>query len=180
MKDGVSGKQYAEIVGKLLRQFHAVRDVAGFRNDEDVHLFMKEHRLVCRAAQRRLLEDEGASVGVSAAQRRLLEEGAVGDHGKPDESAKHVAEVTQFFITAMDAVKLDMRSVDALHPLLTDLVEALGRLTSMPVEWDGKRRLQGWLSRMHAMKASDELDEDEARQVLFDLESAYTAFTKSL
>eukprot|EP00020_Sapocribrum_chincoteaguense_P000121 CAMPEP_0170749838 /NCGR_PEP_ID=MMETSP0437-20130122/10610_1 /TAXON_ID=0 /ORGANISM="Sexangularia sp." /LENGTH=163 /DNA_ID=CAMNT_0011088791 /DNA_START=114 /DNA_END=605 /DNA_ORIENTATION=+ len=163
MKDGVSGKQYAEVVGKLLRQFHAVRDVAGFRNDEDVHLFMKEHRLVCRAAQ-----------------RRLLEEGAVGDHGKPDESAKHVAEVTQFFITAMDAVKLDMRSVDALHPLLTDLVEALGRLTSMPVEWDGKRRLQGWLSRMHAMKASDELDEDEARQVLFDLESAYTAFTKSL
>jgi ESCRT-I complex subunit VPS28 len=163
VKDAVGGKEYAETVGKLLRQFNVARDVAGMKEDDAVLGFMRDHRLVCRAAQ-----------------RRLLEEGAVGDHGKPDDSAKHVAEVTQYFITAMDAVKLDMRSVDALHPLLTDLVEALGRLTSMPVEWDGKRRLQGWLSRMHAMKASDELDEDEARQILFDLESAYTAFTKSL
>ena len=33
---------------------------------------------------------------------------------------------------------------------------------------------------MGAMKASDELSEDQARQMLFDLETAYNAFNKSL
>jgi len=33
---------------------------------------------------------------------------------------------------------------------------------------------------MNTMKASDELDEDQIRQLLFDLDSAYTAFHNCL
>ena len=36
------------------------------------------------------------------------------------------------------------------------------------------------VDQMHKMKASDSLSEDQIRQMLFDLESAYNKFHKSL
>ena len=40
-------------------------------------------------------------------------------------SPKHVAEITQQFITLMDALKLNMIAVDHIHPLLADLARSL-------------------------------------------------------
>ena len=37
-----------------------------------------------------------------------------------------------------------------------------------------------WLTKLHQMKASDELNEEEARQLLFDLESSYGSFMEVL
>jgi ESCRT-I complex subunit VPS28 len=112
---------------------------------------------------------------------------------------KLVAETVQHFITAMDALKLNMVAVDQLHPLMNDLVESLQRVplpsASSPAHLEAlqKLKLDHWLGIFDKMKASEELTADQLRQVhgiflislshsqlLFDLESAYSAFHRLL
>lgn len=40
----------------------------------------------------------------------------------------------------------------------------------------GKQSVRGWMTKLHGMAASYELSEEEVRQMLFDLESAYNEF----
>ncbi|KAJ1498915.1 Vacuolar protein-sorting-associated protein 28 [Coelomomyces lativittatus] len=77
----------------------------------------------------------------------------------------------------MDSVKLGMVAVDQLHPLLSDLMSSLN---SIPREIKGKEKIKVWLIALNQKKASDGLDEEQARQFHFDLESAHTEFHRSL
>ena len=45
------------------------------------------------------------------------------------------------FITAMDKLKLDIRSMDDLHADLKDLSDSLGRLSLMPPAWPGRAKV---------------------------------------
>ena len=47
-------------------------------------------------------------------------------------------------------------------------------------DFEGKKKTKDWLSKLHAMSASQELSEDEVRQLLFDLENAYNSFIAAL
>lgn len=38
---------------------------------------------------------------------------------------------------------------------------------------NGKKSVRSWMSKLHGMPASHELKDDDVRQLLFDLESAY-------
>ena len=44
------------------------------------------------------------------------------------------------------------------------------------MEFDGISTLMPWMEKLESSKASDELTEDEARQLIFDLEKSYGAF----
>ena len=55
-----------------------------------------------------------------------------------------VAETVQHFITAMDAIKLEQRAVDELHPLISDLMNALTRVPNLPPDHSGVVRLSEW------------------------------------
>lgn len=88
--------------------------------------------------------------------------------------AKNVAETTQAFITLMDALKLNLRAKDQLHPLLGEAVSCWNRsggwggnaTTSADEAMGGRReKLVGWLIQLNQLRASDEIDEDQARQV---------------
>lgn len=37
-----------------------------------------------------------------------------------------------------------MTAVDQIHPLLTDLLESLHKISSLPPEWEGKVKIQNW------------------------------------
>lgn len=91
-----------------------------------------------------------------------------------------VAETVQFFITTMDAVKLEQRAVDELHPLLSDLMDALTRLPDTPNEFEPNNKVEHWLKKLNSLRAVDEIDEDDARQLSHDLDSAYVEFTRYL
>ena len=75
---------------------------------------------------------------------------------------------------------MNMAAVDQIHPLLSDLMEALNRVLSLPPDFEGKTKIKNWLVILNKMKASDELDADQIRQLLFDLENAHNAFYRSL
>ena len=72
------------------------------------------------------------------------------------------------------------RSMDELHGDVKDLNDSLGRLSLLPPNWSGKTKIADWLDTLSSMQASDNLDENQARQLSFDLESAYQDFNKIL
>ena len=90
---------------------------------------------------------------------------------------KVVLEAAQHFITIMDCLKLKQTAADQLHPLLTDLTATVKGVNP---GFEHLTRLEGWLTKMDTMRASDELNEVETREMLFDVERAYQAFYRYL
>jgi ESCRT-I complex subunit VPS28 len=80
----------------------------------------------------------------------------------------------------MDSLKLNMVAVDQVHPLLSDLNGSLNKLTILPPDFEGKIKMKDWIARLSKMGAADELTEQQARQLHFDLESSYNSFMAAL
>lgn len=80
----------------------------------------------------------------------------------------------------MDALKLGQRAVDEVQPLISELMSSLGRVPSLSSEFEGVVKMSVWLKKLNEMRAADEIEENDVRQLLFDLESSYTAFHKHL
>jgi len=127
--------------------------------------FMTRYRMDHPAALHRL------KVGVPATVEHSSEAGP--------ETGKWVAETTQSFITFMDALRLKMRAKDQLHPILQELMGNLARFKGSK-DWEGRGRLVSWLITLNGMKASEELSEEQSRQLLFDVDFAYAEFFRSL
>jgi len=163
VRDAITADEYKSNCAKLISQFKAAQNLT---KDyvPDVKRFMQEYRLdSCKAAEKRLIDD-GMGIIIH----------------KTDDSARTVAETVQHFITLMDSLKLNMTAVDQIHPLLADLLDSLSKISTLSHEWEGKMKIKNWLVIMNTMKASDTLNEEQIRQMLFDLESSYNAFHKSL
>lgn len=79
----------------------------------------------------------------------------------------------------MDSLKLSMVAVDQIHPLLSDLLQSLNKI-SLSGTFDGKSKIKEWLILLNNMKATEELDDSQVRQLLFDLENAHTCFYRCL
>eukprot|EP01105_Mastigella_eilhardi_P018737 TRINITY_DN4367_c0_g1_i1.p1 TRINITY_DN4367_c0_g1~~TRINITY_DN4367_c0_g1_i1.p1 ORF type:complete len:255 (-),score=84.32 TRINITY_DN4367_c0_g1_i1:125-847(-) len=164
VRDSVQGAEYEPACKRLISQFKAAMDVA--KTDvPDVPKFLREYNLNCAAAVHRLLySGKPATI----------------EHELVANSAKVVAETVQAFITTMDSLKLNMTAVDSVQPLLNDLLDALNRNGSLQPDFEGKIKMRNWLEILSRKKASDTLDEDQCRQLLFDLDQSYAAFHKSL
>lgn len=89
-----------------------------------------------------------------------------------------ILEATQEFITFLDAVKLGLLSKDQLHPLLSDVIQSVNRVTDKDFENRGK--IVQWLITLNQMKATDELSEDQARELELDIQQAYQGFRRTL
>ncbi|CAM9683516.1 unnamed protein product [Scytosiphon promiscuus] len=94
--------------------------------------------------------------------------------------ARQAAETTQCFITAMDALKLEQRAVDEVQPLIYDLSDRLNKVDGLPNDYEGIQKTREWLVTLNSMRAADELSEDQARQLLHDLDNSYSAFFRYL
>lgn len=163
IRDCVTPKEYTGACSKLLVQYKAAfRQVKG---DEfpNIDAFVKKFRLDCPAALERIKEDRPITIK--------------DDKGN---TSKCIADIVSLFITLMDKLRLEIRAMDDLHPELRDLVDTMNRLSILPSEFEGKQKVTEWLGTLNAMQASDELSEAQVRQLLFDLESSYSAFNKVL
>lgn len=112
--------RYRAACAKLITQFKTARKVTQ-PYVPDVRKFMKEYRLDCEAALDRL--ESGTSPRVPPVYERMqgasdflspLTRAYAGVPDNPDVTIdpKIVAETVQFFITAMDALKLNQTAVD--------------------------------------------------------------------
>eukprot|EP01094_Clydonella_sp_ATCC50884_P026399 TRINITY_DN7222_c0_g1_i1.p1 TRINITY_DN7222_c0_g1~~TRINITY_DN7222_c0_g1_i1.p1 ORF type:complete len:212 (-),score=50.28 TRINITY_DN7222_c0_g1_i1:144-779(-) len=164
VRDSCTPAQYTTHCEKLLGQYGTASKLLG--PDFTLRQFMLDYRLDCPAAAHRI------EVGVPITIEHKSDKGGA--------SISHVAEATQAYITAMDGLQLERTAADQLQPLLCDLVAALEKLTILPREFDGLRKTQTWLEVVNKMKASEELSEEQARQLTFDLENSYNNFLRYL
>ncbi|KAI9500388.1 Vacuolar protein-sorting-associated protein 28 [Coemansia spiralis] len=162
-RDSVSANEYTAECNKLLLQYKSVSQM--IRHD-DLKTFSSTYKLDCPAANRRL------EVGIPS----TIEHGNSGTGS----NAKYLAKTVEGFITIMDALNLNMRSVDKLHPLLSDLLQRINAVAFLPADFRWKASFRDWLIKLNRMKASDELDDDQVRQLLFEVEQAYSDFKNTL
>ena len=154
--------QYTSECNKLISQFKIAEKVA-LKNSMTTDTFMQVYQIDCPRAKERLLV-----MGVP--------EQMVSSEGGAAKEAITVAETAEHFITTMDALKLDQTAVDDLQPLLSDLMNALTRLPETPNDFEPNRIVQQWLQKLNLMRAVDDIDEADSRQLYMDLESAYQEF----
>lgn len=93
-------------------------------------------------------------------------------------SGSLILAATENFITFLDALKLNMVSKDALHPLLSEVIQSVNKVTDGDFENRGK--IIQWLIALNQMRATEELSEDQARELAFDIEQAYQGFKATL
>lgn len=56
----------------------------------------------------------------------------------------------------------------------------MNRLSLISSDFEGKTKINNWLSVFQNMTAFDQLNEGQVRQMIFDLESSYSDFNKLL
>ncbi|KAI0792207.1 vacuolar protein sorting-associated protein 28 [Abortiporus biennis] len=166
VRDSISAAEYSPACTRLLSQYKTMIKLVG-DDVPTIEQFMSRYRMDHPAALHRL------KVGVPATVEHSS------DTGSGPETGKMVAETTQSFITFMDALKLRMRAKDQLHPLLQELVTGYARFKGSK-EWEGRSKMVGWLITLNGMKASEEITDEQSRQLLFDIEHAYSEFFRSL
>ncbi|XP_049850352.1 vacuolar protein sorting-associated protein 28-like [Schistocerca gregaria] len=159
-RDGISKTEYREHCKKLITQF---RSTLRLENVGDVRSFMDKYCMNnCPLAYHRLVE-----VGVPDAEE---------SNGSFN---KLIAETVQYFITISDCVKLRMVAVDEIHSLFDALMDRLKSFTMSP-DSEAITRVQKWLGKLNTMNVYDKLDEDQERQMAFDIGLAYETFYKYL
>jgi len=162
VRDSCTAREYTPACTKLIAQFNTALNLVG--PNFNLEKFLQDYRLDCRAAIDRLTRSK-----VPATVEHRIPGGG--------NEARMVAEAVQYFITTMDSLKLNMTAVDQVQPLIVDLNACLNKIGD---DFEGKEKVAQWLTILNMKQASDELDEPQVRQMLFDLESAYNAFHKSL
>ncbi|KAJ4912820.1 Vacuolar protein sorting-associated protein 28-like protein 2 [Raphanus sativus] len=169
IRDLISPSDYETECQKLIVHFKTLsatlRDLV-----PSIERFAETYKMDCSAAVYRLVTS-----GVPATVEHRAAAMA-----STSSSASVVAECVQNFITSMDSLKLNMVAVDQVYPLLSDLSASLQKLSILPPDFEGKIKMKEWLSRLSKMGASDELTEQQARQLHFDLESSYNSFMAAL
>jgi ESCRT-I complex subunit VPS28 len=64
--------------------------------------------------------------------------------------------------------------------LMAGRARSLGKIASLEADAVCKAKVSRWLVALNEMRASDSVNDEQARQLLFDLDQAYSAFTASL
>ena len=113
------------------------------------------------------------STAVTASSGSVPTPAAVGNT-----SGTLILEATQDFITFLDALRLGLLAKDQLHPLLTDVIQSVNKVTDRDFENRGK--IVQWLITLNQMKATEELSEAQARELELDINSAYQGFKSTL
>lgn len=172
IKDTITQAQYTPICQRLLAQYKTILKNSGVAAEfVDLDTFKHRYKISFPTATERL------RIGVPATVEQAVGE----DHSptpstpKPQgSSARAVAEATQNFITFMDALNLNYKAKDQLHPLLSNVMTTLNRVTTQA--FDGREKIVHWLITLNQMRATDEISEDQSRQMLFDIENAYNEY----
>jgi len=79
----------------------------------------------------------------------------------------------------MDALRLNLRTKEELHPLLRDLVTSCSKFKGHR-DSEGRSRMVSWLITLNGMQISEKLNDGQSHQLLFDIEHAYNEFFQSL
>ncbi|KAF5861972.1 Vacuolar protein-sorting-associated protein 28 [Aspergillus alliaceus] len=178
IKDVVTEAEYTETCTRLLKQYKSSLGDDTVANEfVDLETFKRTWGLECPRATERLRIGLPATVEQATHNAPAANMGsAAGPTGGA--SGSLILTATENFITFLDALKLNMVSKDALHPLLSEVIQSVNKVTDGDFESRGK--IIQWLITLNQMRATEELSEEQARELAFDIEQAYQGFKSTL
>ncbi|KAI8961979.1 ESCRT-1 complex, Vps28 subunit [Daldinia sp. FL1419] len=173
LKDAIPEADYTEICERSLKQYKSIlADETVARAFVGLEEFKVEWDLeVPRATER--LRVGMPSTAVTASTGATQPSASTNN-----KSGALILEATQDFITFLDALRLGLLAKDQLHPLLTDVIQSVNKVTDRDFENRGK--IVQWLITLNQMKATEELSEQQARELELDINSAYLGFKNTL
>jgi len=198
-RGSVSDEAYARAVRTLIAQFKSTADLLADKlpNPE---AFWGQCGLSAQAARIRLCREQvpGTHVGVGAPAaaaadhpteaavveerqqklKRVATSSAVAGAGVAQAGA--LLNCAECFLTAHDALQLKFTAVDQMYPQLLHVAESLDRVTSLPPSFEGKATVGKWLTKLKTLPATYQLNEDEVRQLTYDLNMAYQEFRSAV
>ncbi|PFH62646.1 hypothetical protein XA68_12720 [Ophiocordyceps unilateralis] len=174
LKDAIPEAEYTEICERSLRQYKALlADDTIAREFQGLDEFKAKWEIEAPRATERLRVGL-PSTTVTASSSAPPPPAASANNT----SGVLILEATQEFITFLDAVKLGMLSKDQLHPLLSDVIQSVNRVTDQ--DFDSRGKIVQWLITLNQMKAAEELSEQQARELEMDIQQAYQGFRRTL
>ncbi|KAK9379721.1 vacuolar protein sorting-associated [Kockiozyma suomiensis] len=186
VKDTISQQEYTHVCSRLLAQYSTILKSAEVAAEfKDLDSFRAQYDIEYPSAIARLRVGIPATVEHPVSKQQEPESYFPSQSSTPKpappstaSSARAAADATGNFITFMDALKLNYKAKDQLHPLLGELMTSLNAVSTQ--DFDGRAKIVEWLIKLNSMKATDEISDDQARQLLFDIDHAYKAFYKML
>ncbi|RDA93264.1 hypothetical protein CP533_6536 [Ophiocordyceps camponoti-saundersi (nom. inval.)] len=174
LKDAIPEAEYTEICERSLRQYKALlADDTIAREFQGLEEFKAKWEIEApRATERLRVGMPSTTVTASSSAPPPPASSA------NNTSGVLILEATQEFITFLDAVKLGMLSKDQLHPLLSDVIQSVNRVTDQ--DFDSRGKIVQWLITLNQMKAAEELSEQQARELEMDIQQAYQGFRRTL
>ncbi|KAI9876612.1 MAG: Vacuolar protein-sorting-associated protein 28 [Pleopsidium flavum] len=172
IKDSITESEYTETCSRLLKQYKSnLSDESVSREFVDLETFKREWDMECPRATERL------RVGLPATVEQPSKTQATNGSGGGVAGSLILA-ATENFITFLDALKLNMLSKDSLHPLLSEVIQSVNKVTDH--DFDNRGKIIQWLITLNQMRATEDLTEDQARELAFDMEQAYHGFKATL
>ncbi|TAQ86597.1 hypothetical protein B7494_g5073 [Chlorociboria aeruginascens] len=170
LKDAIPESDYTETCDRLLKQYKAIlTDETVAREFKDLETFKNKWDMEVPRATERI------RIGLpSTVTAPSLNASTAGTNG----SGTLILEATQDFITFLDALKLGLLAKDQLHPLLSDVIQSVNKVTDQ--DFEGRGKIVQWLIALNQMKATEEVSEDQARELELDMNSAYQGFKATL
>jgi len=70
--------------------------------------------------------------------------------------------------------------MDELYSDCKDLCDNLYTLSILPSDFEGRVKVEKWLAILKEMNVSDELSDEQVREMVFDFDAAYAGLNKIL
>jgi ESCRT-I complex subunit VPS28 len=93
-------------------------------------------------------------------------------------STSLIVTATENFITFIDALRINMTSKDALHPLLGDVIQSVNKVTNE--DFANRGKIIQWLITLNQMRTTEELSPEQVRELTFDMDQAYNGFKAAI
>ncbi|KAI9648424.1 Vacuolar protein-sorting-associated protein 28 [Ciborinia camelliae] len=171
LKDAIPESDYTETCDRLLKQYKAIlADDTVAREFVDLETFKNEWDIEAPRATERLRIGLPSTVTEPSYNPSTPKIGGT--------IGTLILEATQDFITFLDALKLGLLAKDQLHPLLSDVIQSVNKVTDR--DFEGRGKIVQWLIALNQMKATEEVSEDKARELELDMNSAYQGFKATL
>ncbi|ROW14228.1 hypothetical protein VPNG_04222 [Cytospora leucostoma] len=173
LKDAIPEADYTEICERSLKQYKSIlADETVAKAFVGLEEFKAEWDLEVPRATERI------RVGMPSTTLTASSGPAPTPAATSNTSGALILEATQDFITFLDALRLGLLAKDQLHPLLTDVIQSVNKVTDRDFENRGK--IVQWLITLNQMKATEELGDAQARELELDINSAYQGFKSTL
>ncbi|KAI9677222.1 MAG: Vacuolar protein-sorting-associated protein 28 [Trizodia sp. TS-e1964] len=185
IKDSITESEYTETCDRLLKQYNAIISDEGVSKEfVDLGTFTLNWDIECPRASERIRVGlpttiSGSTQGNSNSQSHGQNQNNMNIHDNNNTTGTAVADATENFITFLDALKLNWLAKDSLHPLLADIIKSISKV-NMGQDFEGRGKIVQWLITLNQMKATEELNEEQARELTFDIEQAYLGFKATL